>query len=85
MRFIGKLFFVLGILFLFFQISLAHVGYVVPESERERFAGDDFYFFYFGKEVYSHVTLFSLLSVLFVTGRGKISIDSIFAKSINEN
>jgi uncharacterized membrane protein YphA (DoxX/SURF4 family) len=44
MRFIGKLFFVLGILFLSFQVSLAHVGYVVSESERERFAGADFDF-----------------------------------------
>jgi uncharacterized membrane protein YphA (DoxX/SURF4 family) len=34
-------------------------------------------FFYFGEEVYSHVTLFSVLSVLFVTGGGKLSIDSM--------
>jgi uncharacterized membrane protein YphA (DoxX/SURF4 family) len=44
MRFIGKLFFVLVGLSLFFQVSLAHVGYVVSESERERFAGIDFDF-----------------------------------------
>ena len=33
-------------------------------------------FFYFGEEVYSHVTLFSVLSVLFVTGGCKLSIDN---------
>jgi uncharacterized membrane protein YphA (DoxX/SURF4 family) len=33
-------------------------------------------FFYFGEEVYSHVTLFSVLSVLFVTGGVKLSIDN---------
>jgi uncharacterized membrane protein YphA (DoxX/SURF4 family) len=33
-------------------------------------------FFYFGEEVYSHVTLFSVLSVLFVTGGVKLSISN---------
>lgn len=32
-------------------------------------------FFYFGEAVYSHVTLFGVLSVLFVTGGGKLSFD----------
>jgi uncharacterized membrane protein YphA (DoxX/SURF4 family) len=36
-------------------------------------------FFYFGEEVYSHVTLFSVLSVLFVTGGGKLIIDNFKA------
>lgn len=44
MRFIGKLFLITCILFLFSQVSFAHVGYVVPEYERERFAGIDFDF-----------------------------------------
>lgn len=39
-------------------------------------------FFYFGEEVYSHITLFGTLSVLFVTGGGRWSIDSRYAKSI---
>jgi uncharacterized membrane protein YphA (DoxX/SURF4 family) len=38
-------------------------------------------FFYFGEEVYSHVTLFGILSVLFVTGGGRWSFDSYYAKS----
>lgn len=38
-------------------------------------------FFYFSEEVYSHITLFGVLSVLFVTGGGKWSIDSHYAKS----
>jgi hypothetical protein len=44
MRFIKKLFFIIEILFLSFKSYFSHVGYVAPESERERFAGDDFYF-----------------------------------------
>lgn len=32
-------------------------------------------FFYFGEEVYSHVTLFGVLSILFITGAGKLSLD----------
>lgn len=38
-------------------------------------------FFYFGEGVYSHITLFGVLSVLFVTGGGRWSIDSYYAKS----
>lgn len=38
-------------------------------------------FFYFGEEVYSHITLFGVLSVLFVTGGGKLSSDSNYTKS----
>lgn len=33
-------------------------------------------FFYFGEDVSSHITLFGILSVLFVTGGGKLSIDN---------
>lgn len=32
-------------------------------------------FFYFSEDVYSHITLFGVLSVLFVTGGGKLSVD----------
>ena len=32
-------------------------------------------FFYFNEEVFSHITLFGVLSVLFVTGGGKLSLD----------
>lgn len=32
-------------------------------------------FFFFGEDVYSHITLFGILSVLFVTGAGKMSVD----------
>lgn len=32
-------------------------------------------FFYFGEDVSSHITLFGILSVLFVTGGGKLSLD----------
>ncbi len=32
-------------------------------------------FFYFGEGVYAHITLFGILSVLFVTGAGKMSAD----------
>lgn len=35
-------------------------------------------FFYFGEEVYSHITLFGLLSALFVTRGGFLSIDHHF-------
>jgi uncharacterized membrane protein YphA (DoxX/SURF4 family) len=38
-------------------------------------------FFYFGEEVYSHATLFSVLSVLFVIGGGKISIDNVLLRN----
>lgn len=37
-------------------------------------------FFYFGEGVYSHVTLFSVLSVLFVTGGGGTSMDRYFVE-----
>ncbi len=33
-------------------------------------------FFYFGEAVYSHITLFATLSILFVTGGGSVSLDS---------
>jgi uncharacterized membrane protein YphA (DoxX/SURF4 family) len=33
-------------------------------------------FFYFGEDVYSHITLFGVLSLLFVTGGGKMSLDN---------
>lgn len=39
-------------------------------------------FFYFGEEVYSHITLFGVLSVLFVTGGGQWSVDSYYAKPV---
>lgn len=32
-------------------------------------------FFFFGETVYSHITLFAALSILFVTGGGKLSLD----------
>jgi uncharacterized membrane protein YphA (DoxX/SURF4 family) len=32
-------------------------------------------FFFFGEDVYSHITLFGILSVLFVSGAGKMSVD----------
>lgn len=34
-------------------------------------------FFYFGEDVYSHITLFGVLSVLFVTGSGKWGVDKL--------
>ncbi len=37
-------------------------------------------FFYFGEDVYSHITLFSVLSAVFVYGGGKLSIDENRAK-----
>lgn len=37
-------------------------------------------FFFFKEEVYSHVTLFGVLSVLFITGAGPLSIDSLFRR-----
>ena len=36
-------------------------------------------FFYFGEAVYSHVTLFGTLSVLFITGAGRPSMDYLLA------
>lgn len=39
-------------------------------------------FFYFHEAVYSHVTLFTTLSILFVTGGGKLSIDKFVTKHI---
>lgn len=38
-------------------------------------------FFYFKEDVYSHVTLFGVLSVLFITGGGKWSLDRVLKKS----
>jgi uncharacterized membrane protein YphA (DoxX/SURF4 family) len=35
-------------------------------------------FFYFGEDVYSHITLFAIMSVLVVTGGGKYSLDHLF-------
>ena len=32
-------------------------------------------FFYFGEDVASHITLFGILSVLFITQGGKVSVD----------
>lgn len=37
-------------------------------------------FFFFKEEVYSHVTLFGVLSVLFITGGGAWSLDSLLKK-----
>ncbi len=37
-------------------------------------------FFFFKEEVYSHITLFGALSILFVSGAGRVSIDAILAK-----
>ena len=37
-------------------------------------------FFYFGEDVYSHITLFGTLSILFVTGGGALSCDNVIAQ-----
>lgn len=37
-------------------------------------------FFFFKEEVYSHVTLFGVLSALFITGAGPLSIDALFKR-----
>lgn len=42
-------------------------------------------FFFFKEEVYSHVTLFGLLSILFVTGGGMWSLDSLRQKKRERN
>lgn len=42
-------------------------------------------FFYFNEQVFSHVTLFAALSVLFITDSGKISLDDILTKKITKN
>ena len=34
-------------------------------------------FFYFGEDVASHITLFGILAVLFITEGGKVSIDKL--------
>jgi uncharacterized membrane protein YphA (DoxX/SURF4 family) len=39
-----------------------------------------FSFFYFGEAVYSHIMLFAALSVLFVTGSGRMSIDGFLRR-----
>lgn len=38
-------------------------------------------FFYFHETVFSHITLFGTLSVIFVTGGGKVSIDGWYSKN----
>ncbi|OGZ57651.1 MAG: hypothetical protein A2827_01240 [Candidatus Spechtbacteria bacterium RIFCSPHIGHO2_01_FULL_43_30] len=42
-------------------------------------------FFYFHEAVYSHVTLFTILSILFVTGGGKLSVDKFVDKHIGNS
>ncbi|MFA7193434.1 MAG: DoxX family protein [Candidatus Paceibacterota bacterium] len=37
-------------------------------------------FFYFGEDVASHITLFGILAVLFITSGGKYSLDNYFKK-----
>jgi uncharacterized membrane protein YphA (DoxX/SURF4 family) len=68
MRFIGKLFFIIGILFLSFQFSFSHVGYVVPESEREKFAGSDLNFLFRAlKDPFNVLLIFlTIVLVLFI-------------------
>jgi len=39
-------------------------------------------FFYFGEQVYSHITLFATLSALFITGSGKWSIDALITPKV---
>ena len=39
-------------------------------------------FFFFGEEVYSHVTLFGVLSILFIAGSGRVSIDEELGSEI---
>lgn len=41
-------------------------------------------FFYFGEDVASHITLFGILSVLFVTEGGKISLDNWLKKYLQK-
>ena len=38
-------------------------------------------FFYFGEDVASHITLFGILAVLFITGGGKLSVDNYMKKN----
>ncbi|KKT34911.1 MAG: DoxX family protein [Parcubacteria group bacterium GW2011_GWA2_44_12] len=38
-------------------------------------------FFYFGEDVYAHITLFAILSVLFITGAGNMSADTWKSKA----
>jgi len=40
-------------------------------------------FFYFREEVYSHITLFTVLYILFITGGGRISVDDFFKKTLS--
>lgn len=40
-------------------------------------------FFYFNEQVFSHVTLFAALSILFITNSGKISVDNILTNKKN--
>jgi uncharacterized membrane protein YphA (DoxX/SURF4 family) len=37
-------------------------------------------FFFFKEEVYSHVTLFGVLSALFITGAGPWSLDGLLKR-----
>lgn len=64
----GSIEFIIGLLiFIGFRTRIVSVIAFVMLS---------FSFFYFKESVYSHVTLFSALGVLFIVGSGKISIDN---------
>jgi len=41
-------------------------------------------FFFFKEDVYSHVTLFGVLSAIFITGAGRLSLDSYFNRRSGE-
>jgi len=51
------------------------IGFYTRASATIAFAVLSLSFFYFGEDVSSHITLFGILSVLFVTQGGKLSVD----------
>ncbi len=65
---VGIIEFILGI-FLF-------IGFRIRLTSAITFIVLSFTFFIFREDVYSHVTLFGILSVLFVTGAGAYSVDT---------
>jgi uncharacterized membrane protein YphA (DoxX/SURF4 family) len=69
--------FSVGVIELFIGLFLLF-GFFTRVSSAVAFVVLSLSFFFFGEEVYSHITLFATLAILFVTGGNKWSLDDYF-------
>lgn len=73
--------FSVGVIELFVGLFLI-LGFFTRLSSAIAFFVLSLSFFFFGEDVYSHLTLFAVLSILFVTGGNRWSLDGILGQHI---